>query len=510
MGLPAWLMPLPDAAQQRCLDGWAIEQHGIPAETLMERAGAGLARVCAELVPEGRFAIVCGKGNNGGDGRVAARMLQEMGREASVIDVGGDGAELSRAALAGAAGIVDALLGTGFSGAPREPVSSAIAAINAVRADAAGVTVIACDVPSGVDGSTGEVSADAVTADATVTFHAAKPGLWIAPGKRHAGQVHVIDIGIPGQDQPVEPMIGLIEAAVRGLIPCRDAASTKFSVGSVLVVGGSRGLTGAPVLASMAAARAGAGYVTVATPASVAPAIAAKLLEVMVVELPDDRETGLKRGSSRLAVERAGRSDALVVGPGIGRMPAAMKFARDVSAHARLPLVLDADGLNAHAEEGGLEQLAKREAATVLTPHAGELGRLLELPSAEIDAHRLEHVLAAAARAQAVVVLKGDDTLVADADGRVGVSRGGAPALATAGTGDVLAGVTGAFLAKGLDPFTAACAAVSTHVLAGAIAAREVGSEGVIASDVIAALPAARGTRPAAHATRSAALAEEA
>ena len=154
-----------------------------------------------------------------------------MGREASVIDVGGDGAELSPAALAGAAGIVDALLGTGFSGAPREPISGAIAAINAARAGSAGVTVIACDVPSGVDGSTGEISADAVRADATVTFHAAKPGLWIAPGKRHAGHVHVIDIGIPGQDQPVDPMIGLIEAGVRELIPRRDAGSTKFSVG---------------------------------------------------------------------------------------------------------------------------------------------------------------------------------------------------------------------------------------------------------------------------------------
>jgi NAD(P)H-hydrate epimerase len=498
MGLPVWLKPLPDAAQQRRLDAWAIEQHGIPGETLMERAGSGLARVCAELVPEGRFAIVCGKGNNGGDGRVAARVLQEIGREVSVIDVDGDGTELSPAALAGAAGIVDALLGTGFSGAPREPISGAIAAINARRSAAPGVTVIACDVPSGVDGSTGEVSAEAVRADATVTFHAAKPGLWIAPGKRHAGHVHVIDIGIPAHDQPVEPMIGLIEAGVRELIPRRDAASTKFSGGSVLVVGGSRGLTGAPVLASTAAARAGAGYVTVAAPASVAPTIAGKLLEVMVVELPDDPETGPKRGSSRMAVERAGRTQALVLGPGIGRLPAAMKFARDVSAHAKLPLVLDADGLNAHAEEGGLEQLAKRVAATVLTPHAGELGRLLELPSAEIDAHRLEHVRAAAARAQAVVVLKGDDTLVADADGRVGVSPGGAAALATAGTGDVLAGVIGAFLAKGLDPFTAACAAVSTHVLAGAIAAREVGPEGVIASDVIAALPRARGTQPPA------------
>ncbi len=353
--------------------------------------------------------------------------------------------------------------------------------------------VIACDIPSGVDGSTGEIAGEAVRADATVSFHAGKPGLWIAPGKSHSGQVHVVDIGIPSFDQPGSPAIGLLTDAVHAAIPRRDAGSTKFSAGSVLVVGGSRGLTGAPVLASLAAARAGAGYVTVAAPASVAPALAAKLLEVMTIELPDDPDTGPKRGASRLAVERAARAQALVLGPGLGRLPAAQKFARDVATHANVPLVLDADGLNAHAADGGLEQLARRDAATVLTPHAGELGRLLDVSSAEIDARRLHHVRQAAAASRAVVVLKGDDTLIADPDGRVAVSPGGAPALATAGTGDVLAGVAGAFLSKGVEPFTAACAAVSTHLRAGVLAAGDVGSEGVIAGDVIAALPRARG-----------------
>ena len=494
--LPAWLTPLPDAAQQRALDTWAIEQHRIPSETLMERAGSALARVCTEVVPEGRIVIVCGHGNNGGDGHVAARVLGQQRREVIVVDVSADDAPTLDAALDGAAGIVDALLGTGFAGAPREPVSGAIAAINAARAAAPRMRVIACDMPSGVNGSTGEINAEAVRADVTVTFHAAKPGLWIAPGKQHSGEVHVIDIGIPADGQPVTPSIGLIGAGVRSEIPSRDSGSTKFSSGSVLVVGGSRGLVGAPTLAAMAAARAGAGYVTVAVPASVAPIIAAKLLEVMTVELPDDPETGPKRGSSRLAVDRATRSQALVLGPGIGRLPAAQKFARDVAVHAKLPLVLDADGLNAHAEEGGLEQLARRSAPTVLTPHAGELGRLLDLPSTEIEAHRLEHVRAAAERAQAIVVLKGDDTLVAEPGGRVAISPGGAPALATAGTGDVLAGVTGAFLAKGIDPFTAVCAAVSTHLAAGVIAGEQIGVDGVIASDVIAALPRARERRP--------------
>ncbi len=496
MALPNWLIPLPDAAEQRALDGWAIERHHIPGETLMERAGSALARICAEAVPEGRLVVVCGRGNNGGDGQVAARVLRQQRRDVTVIEVSEPDGDALPGALVGAAGVIDALLGTGFAGAPRDPVLGAIRAINAARATDPGLRVIACDVPSGVDASTGEITADAVRADVTVTFHAAKPGLWIAPGKRHSGALRVVDIGIPAADQPVAPAVGLITPEVGATVPRRSAASTKFSSGSVLVVGGSRGLTGAPTLAALAAARAGAGYVTVAAPASVAPILAGKLLEVMTVELPDDPETGPRRGSSRLAVERASRAQALVLGPGIGRLPAAQKFARDVATHAGLPLVLDADGLTAHAEEGALDSLAARGAPTVLTPHAGELGRLLGVASDEIERHRLTHARAAAERARAIVVLKGDDTIVADPDGRVAVSPGGAPALATAGTGDVLAGVLGAFLAKGVEPFTAACAAVHTHLTAGHLAAQAVGAEGVIASDVIAALPRAREAGP--------------
>jgi NAD(P)H-hydrate epimerase len=304
--------------------------------------------------------------------------------------------------------------------------------------------------------------------------------------------VRVVGIGIPKDGRPVLPSIGLIHPSVLEEIPSREAGSNKFSVGAVLVVAGSRGLTGAPVLASTAAARAGAGYVTVAAPASAVPAIAAKLLEVMTVELPDDPETGPKRGSSRIAVERAQRAQALVLGPGLGRLPAAAKLARDVATYANLPLVLDADGLNAHSEEGALEHLADRSAPTVLTPHAGELGRLLALSSQEIDAQRLLHARAAADTATAIVVLKGDDTIVAEPNGRVAISAGGAPALATAGTGDVLSGIIGAYLAKGVEPFTAVCAAVHAHVRAGVIAAQEIGADGVIASDVINALPRVR------------------
>ncbi|MGC9220094.1 MAG: NAD(P)H-hydrate dehydratase [Solirubrobacteraceae bacterium] len=488
--LPAWLEGLPDAQQQQELDSWAIEKRGISGEVLMEHAGTGLAHAVAELAPEGRVEVVCGRGNNGGDGLVAARVLTELGREVHVTRLPDDGPVNARQ-FAGAAVIIDAMLGTGFSGVPREPIAGAIAAINRASAGPRGPLVVACDVPSGVNGSNGVVGSEAVLANLTVTFNGAKPGLWISPGKRYAGAVRVIDIGIPTDGRPVTPAVGLIHPEVLREVPRRHAGSTKFTAGSVLVVGGSRGLTGAPVLAAMAAARAGAGYVTVAAPASVAPAISAKLLEVMTLEVPDDPETGPSRGGSRLVVERAQRVQAVVLGPGIGRLAAAAKFARDVATHLNRPLVLDADGLNAHAQRGAAQQLAERGATTVLTPHAGELANLLEITSAEVDAHRLAYASDAARRFQAIVVLKGDDTLVAEPDGRVAVSPGGAPALATAGTGDVLSGVIAAMLAKGVEPFTAVCAAVTLHLHAGIVAAEDVGAEGVLAGDVVAALPRA-------------------
>ncbi|MGH2866174.1 MAG: NAD(P)H-hydrate dehydratase [Solirubrobacteraceae bacterium] len=503
---PDWLEPLPDARQQRAIDEWAIQIRGIAGTTLMENAGAGLAALASVRAPAGRVVVVCGKGNNGGDGLVVARLLREQGRDVDVLllapgeELSGDAkANFDRLpgsaarpfdpeALAGAAVIVDAILGTGFSGEPRDPARTAIEAIN----DAPGTPVIiACDVPSGVDPSTGEIAGAAVAADATATFHAGKPGLWIAPGKDHAGDVTVVDIGIP-PGAPGDPSLGLIAAAVLEQIPRRGRESTKFAAGSVLVCGGSLGLTGAPCLASEAAMRAGAGYVTACVPASLNVVFEQRLLEVMTVALPDAEGALLGDGADQVR-ERAERSGALVLGPGLGRAEESGHLARELARTVKIPLLLDADGLNAHA--GRLDALAQRPAATVLTPHAGELARLLGTESAEIERHRLQAVRRAAETAQAVIVLKGDDTLVAEPGGRVGVSRGGASALATAGTGDVLSGITGAFLAKGVEPFTAACAAVFLHARAGRLAGETIGTEGVIARDVIELLPRAHQER---------------
>jgi NAD(P)H-hydrate epimerase len=324
-----------------------------------------------------------------------------------------------------------------------------------------------------------------VQADATATFAAGKPGLWISPGKDHAGEVTVIDIGIPAGG-PSEPSIGLISDRVTSGIPRRGRDSTKFAAGSVLVCGGSTGLTGAPCMAAEAAARAGAGYVTACVPASLNLIFETRLLEVMTVPLPD-RDGSLGTAGVDTVLKRAERSDALVLGPGIGRQEDALELMRRLARDAPLPILLDADGLNAHA--GALSSLAGRAAATVLTPHAGELGRLLDSDSKTIAAQRLACVRRAAAESAAIVVLKGDDTLVAHPDGRVGVSRGGAAALATAGTGDVLSGLVAAYLAKHMDPFHAACAGVLVHARAGRLASERIGAEGVIARDVIELLP---------------------
>jgi NAD(P)H-hydrate epimerase len=506
VSLPDWLDPLPDAGEQRTLDEWAIRERGISGLELMERAGSGLANRITGMSGR-RVVVVCGKGNNGGDGFVCARVLRELGLDVQVMLLGDPGelrgdarTNLERlpgeppqpfdaGALRRESIVVDAILGTGFSGQARDPAASAIDAINSVD----GIEIVACDVPSGVDASTGEVHGPAIRADATVTFHAAKPGLCIAPGKSHAGEVTVVEIGIP-PGGPADPAIGLITDRVTRGIPRRGKESTKFAAGSVLVCGGSVGLTGAPCMAAEAAARAGAGYVTACVPSSLNLVFETRLLEVMTVPLPDAGGS-LEPSGAETVFERAERSDALVLGPGFGRQPGALELARNLARGAEIPLLLDADGLNAHA--GKLASLAQRAAPAVLTPHAGELARLLDSDSEAVGARRLHSARRAAGEAQAIIVLKGDDTLVAAPDGRVAVSPGGSSALATAGTGDVLSGIIGAYLAKSMDPFHAACAGVLVHGRAGQMAAKSIGPEGVIARDVIELIPHALTTTAA-------------
>jgi NAD(P)H-hydrate epimerase len=444
--------PLYTAAEMRAAEERYPGYPGSAGE-LMERAGDAVAAEVLRAFPEARrIAAVCGGGANGGDGRIAARILRESGRDVVETD------DPSNVDL-----VLDALFGTGFHGAPRPEAAAAIERINAC-----GAPVVAVDLPSGVDASTGETAGAAVDADLTVTFHARKVGLVVAPGRFHAGRVVVADIGL--EAAPTAVVRGT--PALLDRVPRRGARDTKFSSGSLLVVGGAPGTTSAAALTATAAMRADAGYVTLAVPAAALPVAEALALE------PVKRGFEWANAADSLESDVA-RSSALAVGPGLGRSDEARALVRTLLGTSSLPVVVDADGLF------GLEP-APRDAPTILTPHAGELARLLEVESAWVAAHRLEAAARAAERFGAVVLLKGADTIVRAPDGRTVVCDTGPPSLATAGTGDVLTGVVGTFLAKGLDAVDAAAAAAVAHGLA----ARAVPHQaGLVASDVVAALP---------------------
>jgi len=438
----------------------AEEAYEGPLEELMERAGRAVAQVVFDGFP-GRVAVVCGSGNNGCDGRVCARVLREAGRDVTVVEQFG---ELGEPDV-----IVDALLGIGLHDAPREDVARMIERING-----AGVPVVAVDVPSGVNASTGEIPVAAVDAAATVTFGAPKLGLAVAPGRFRSGRVHVAPIGL----EPAGHEHALATAEILLDVPRKSRESTKYRAGSVLVVGGSPGMTGAPMLAARAAFRADAGYVTVAVPESTLPVFETGLLEAVKRPLPEDAAGRLLPRAADAIVDASERAGAVALGPGLGRTDGTRDLVRLLLERLELPVVLDADALYA------LEPF-RRRGPTVLTPHAGELAGLLGTSAREVDAHRLALVREAADRFGAIVLLKGADTLVAAPREGLLVAAYGEPALATAGTGDVLTGVIAAFLAKGMDAKLAAAAGAVAHGIASRIVEPTVG---LVASDLLAGL----------------------
>ena len=428
-------------------DEMRAAEQGHDVEQLMERAGRAVADAVMRHYPDARrIAAVCGKGANGGDGRIALRVLRESGREAT-DDV--DGADV----------VVDALFGTGFHGAPRDGAAEQIGRING-----AGAPVVAVDLPSGVDASTGEVAGAAVKADLTVTMHAAKLGLVVAPGRFHSGRIEIADIGLPAAATEHR----LVTQEILHLVRRKREQDTKYSAGSVLVVGGSPGMSGAVCLAAEAAFRADAGYVAVATHPAALAVVEARVLEAVKVTL--DRVD-----------EVVQRASAVALGPGLGRGDEPRALVRRLLADLSLPVVVDADALFE------LEPVSW-PGPRVLTPHSGELARLLGRGADWVDAHRLEAVSAAVAHFGCVVLLKGADTIVGAPGEGMLIVAAGTPALATAGTGDVLTGVIASFLAKGLDPRLAAAAGAFVHGRAATLVAHD---RGVVASDVIAALPRA-------------------
>src|SRR5215210_2741286 len=435
-------------------------ESGHDVDELMARAGRAVAEEAMRRFPDAqRFVGVCGGGANGGDGRIALEVLEAAGKTARVAE----DAPVEEADV-----VIDALFGTGFHGEPRDDAARAIETMNA-----AGKPIVSVDLPSGVDASTGEVAGVAVDATLTVTMHAPKVGVELAPGRFRAGEVVVADIGL--EQGATEN--ALVTPAILGRVPRRSAGQNKYSAGTVLVVGGSRGLTGAPCLAAEAAFRADAGYVAVAVPDSTLAVVEQRLLEAVKLPCPE-KDGRIAPQAVEPILEFAAKAGAAVVGPGLGRGRGPSEVVRMLLERLDRPIVVDADGLY---ELGRFE----RSAPTVLTPHEGELARLLGEESEWVAAHRLEAVRLAAERFGCVCLLKGPDTLVAAPGQGVLVVSLGTPALATAGTGDVLTGILAAFLAKGVEPRLAAAAAAAAQQLASTL----IPQSGAIASDIVGALP---------------------
>jgi NAD(P)H-hydrate epimerase len=449
------LEPLYTAEEMRASE----ERYPGSEEELMERAGRAVAEEAVRRYPDAKvFAALCGGGKNGGDGRIAVEVLREAGREAKVAS-GPEGADV----------VIDALFGTGFSGEPREEAARQIDEMNG-----SGLPIVSVDIPSGVDASTGEVPGAAVRADVSVTFNGQKVGHRVAPGRFHAGEVVVADIGL----EPLVTEHALATREILALVPRRGPEDNKYTAGHVVVVGGSSGMAGAPSLTALAALRADAGYVTLAGPASAVPVFEHWVLEAVKRPLPENGGGLLSAAAAEPVLELIARAGALALGPGLGRSEGTKALVRRLLAEAEVPAAVDGDAL------WELEP-ADWPAPRVLTPHSGELGRLLGVESKWVDAHRLAALRQAVERYRCVVVLKGDGTLVGS-PGEGALVCGGHPSLATAGTGDVLTGIVASFLAKGVEPRFAAAAAVTAHTEAAVAAPQQ---DGLIASDLIDVLP---------------------
>jgi NAD(P)H-hydrate epimerase len=500
---------LVSAAEMQAIDQAAIRDLGIPGMDLMGRAGAAVASQAELLSPGGRIVAVCGAGNNGGDGYVAARILRQKGRDARAValvprdrlqgDARAAREEAERAGLpiadaisvdaiqAGEGDVViDALLGTGLGRAPEGLFARAIERIEALRC--AGARVLAVDVPSGLSADTGRPPGACVRADRTVTFAFPKRGLALFPGAELAGELVVADIGIPAEAAGRVPVACelLVEEEARALVPPRPPEAHKGDAGRVLVVAGSPGKTGAAWLSLAGALRGGAGLVTLAARDEVLPLALAGRPEAMSLPLPGHGPLGRSDLEPLLAAARS--ADALVLGPGIPRGPETARLLRSLLEQARVPAVLDADALNALAQAPETGGIAGLPAAAVATPHPGEMARLCGLDVASVQADRIGLASAKARAWGCALVLKGARTVVADREGPPAVIPTGNPGMATGGTGDVLAGLVGALLAGGLGARSAARAAAFVHGKAGDLAARRLGQRGMLASDLAEAI----------------------
>jgi len=500
------------AAEMREMDRKAIEDYGIPGVVLMENAGRHVVETVVHVLGDVRgkvAAVIAGKGNNGGDGFVVARHLKNMGAEvrvyllAGVDEIKGDarvnldvwlkmggkisnplreGMELLPGELARAHVIIDALYGTGFKGAVRENVIPVVEAVNSSPAP-----VIAVDIPSGLEADTGLAGGSCIRASHTVTFGLPKIGLVTGYGPEFTGRMHVADISIPAeilQGGEIELITG---DKIKNILPRRSAVAHKGNFGHALVVGGSPGMSGAVCLAARACARTGAGLVTAAVPRGLHPAAEIKLTEVMTMPLPETVDGFLSSQAAGVINDLSAGKDVLAIGPGLGTNDETVKVVVEVLREAEVPCVIDADGINAVARSGF--RLREMQANAVITPHPGEMARLMGCSTAEVQADRPGNARRVAGESGAVVVLKGAGTVVAVPGGKAYINSTGNPGMASGGSGDVLTGIIAGLLAQGLTPENAAVAGVYLHGLAGDRVAAANGMAGLLAGDMIEALP---------------------
>jgi len=509
-------MKIVSGADMIKMDRWAIEQRRFPQILLMENAGRAVAEAAWRHTGKGnnQVVILAGKGNNGGDGLVAARHLHQWGADVRLFLLcnpqeyrGAAGENWGfvessgvswyvlqdknsfyplKLCLETAAVAVDAMLGVGFRGKLEDNYLLAAQALNKGQA-----RVLAVDIPSGIDADTGYAAPDAVVAQETMTFAWGKRGLYIFPGRRHAGEIRVADISLPREALEILDCSThwADEAFVRSLLPDLDPDSHKGSFGHILAVAGTRGMTGAAALSARGALRSGAGLVTTALPDSLADGFDLIFAEGITAALPEDKPGFLSVDAGSEVLRLGREKDALLYGPGLARDEAASLVLEEILVSWEKPAVVDAGGLWALSQNKAIATNAA--GPLVLTPHPGELALLLNRTTNEVQSDRCGAALRAAAEYRATIVLKGASSLIADASGRLVINSTGSPALATAGSGDVLAGALAAWIVRGLSPFDAACLAVYLHGLAGDLMEEDWGERGGLAGDVADYLPLA-------------------
>jgi len=500
-------MKIVTAEQMRRIDRITIEERGIAGERLMEKAGSAVADLILDRFDCGPTAVVTGKGNNAGDGFVAARHLERQGWPVTVFLLGdpeelrGDAKKMYDALPAGVRQVrvekietlqeglaqseivVDAILGTGIKGAVKGLFGEAIEAINA-----SGRPVVSVDIPSGLPADGGVPQGPVVRAHYTVTMGLPKLGMVIHPGVEFTGSVTVADLDFP-RDLLEDPEIRtnlVTEKMVADLLPPRPRDGHKGTFGSVLVAGGSPGMTGAPILAARAASRSGAGLVYCAIPEALQQVIMPRLLEELTIALPSTDGRRLDTLSLNMLAAHCARMKAVALGPGLGRAEGTIRFVRKAVETIPVPMVIDADALNALG--GHLDILNERRSPTILTPHPGEMSRLTGLTVPQIQADRIGTATKLATDFKVVVVLKGARTVIADPDGSVYINPSGNTGLAKGGSGDVLTGLIAGLLAQSGNPVASAICGAFLHGMAADLAAAAIPPRAMIASDVIAHL----------------------